>query len=100
LAAVVNAPAGYVGLIGSRRKIVAIFRELRAAGVPREALARVRAPVGLDIGAVTPGELAVSIAAEMIAVYRGATGRPAAPMQLPAHQLDRLFAPDEGHARR
>ena len=72
LAAVVGSPARYIGLIGSKRKVVTIFEDLhRTAGVPREQLERVHAPVGLDIGAVTPAEIAVSIAAELIAVRRG-----------------------------
>ena len=92
LSAVVRSPARYVGLIGSRRKVLAIFQDLHAQGVPRELLARVHAPIGLDVGAVTPAEIAVSIAAELIAVRRGATGRPAARMRLSPGQLDRLFA--------
>jgi xanthine dehydrogenase accessory factor len=72
LAAVVNANARYVGVIGSRRKIVEIFRGLREAGVSDEALSRVHAPIGLAIGAVTPGEIAASIVAELIAVRRDA----------------------------
>jgi xanthine dehydrogenase accessory factor len=82
LAAVVGSPARYVGLIGSKRKVLTIFAELRRAGVPAEQLARVHAPVGLDVGAVTPAEIAVSIAAELIAVRRGAAGRGARPMRL------------------
>ena len=60
--------ARYVGMIGSRRKIKLIFEDLLAAGVSREALARVRAPIGLDIGSQTVPEIAVSIVAELIAV--------------------------------
>jgi xanthine dehydrogenase accessory factor len=60
-------PAGYVGMIGSRRKIRVIFEALRGRGVPEEALARVNAPVGLDIGSRTVPEIAVSIVAELIA---------------------------------
>ncbi len=59
--------APYVGLIGSRRKIKLIFASLREAGVPEAALARVAAPVGLDIGSQTVAEIAVSIVAELIA---------------------------------
>lgn len=58
---------GYVGMIGSRRKVRLIFDELAAKGVPAETLERVRAPVGLDIGSQTVPEIAVSIAAELIA---------------------------------
>ncbi|MGQ0635833.1 MAG: XdhC family protein [Planctomycetaceae bacterium] len=59
-------PAGYVGMIGSRRKIRLIFDDLIADGVSREALARVHAPLGLDIGSQTVSEIAVSIVAELI----------------------------------
>ncbi|MEO2091363.1 MAG: XdhC family protein [Gemmataceae bacterium] len=58
---------GYVGMIGSRRKVKLIFDDLAAKGVPAESLARVRAPVGVDIGSQTVPEIAVSIAAELIA---------------------------------
>ncbi len=65
-------PAGYVGMIGSGAKRKALFEALGAEGVPAEALARVRTPMGLDVGARTPGEIAVAIVAEMIAVRRRA----------------------------
>jgi xanthine dehydrogenase accessory factor len=58
---------GYVGMIGSKRKVRLIFDDLIAKGVPADALARVRAPVGLDIGSQTVPEIAVSIVAELIA---------------------------------
>ena len=59
--------AGYVGMIGSKRKVRLIFGELKERGVPESALARVRAPVGLSIGSQTVPEIAVSIVAELIA---------------------------------
>jgi xanthine dehydrogenase accessory factor len=62
--------ARYVGMVGSRRKLVEFFKVLEGEGVPLEILERVHSPVGLDIGAVTPGEIAVSVVAEMIAVRR------------------------------
>jgi xanthine dehydrogenase accessory factor len=61
----------YLGLIGSRAKVTRLFDALKAEGLPPECLRRVFAPVGLDIGAVTPAEIAVSILAEMIALRRG-----------------------------
>ena len=61
----------YLGLIGSRAKVRRIFDLLLAEGMPVECLGRVHAPIGLDIGAVTPAEIAVSIMAELIAVRRG-----------------------------
>ena len=59
--------AGYVGMIGSKRKIRLIFEDLLAKGIPAEALARVHAPLGFDIGSQTVPEIAVSIVAELIA---------------------------------
>jgi xanthine dehydrogenase accessory factor len=65
---------GYVGMIGSRRKVRLIFDDLQAKGISDEALSRVRAPVGLDIGSQTVPEIAVSIVAEVIACRNGGTG--------------------------
>lgn len=62
----------YLGLIGSRAKVRRIFDLLLEEGVPAEYLARIHAPIGFDIGAVTPAEIAVSITAQLIAVRRGA----------------------------
>jgi xanthine dehydrogenase accessory factor len=62
----------YLGLIGSRAKVTRIADALLAEGMPRECLERVHAPIGLNIGAVTPAEIAISIVAELIAVRRGA----------------------------
>ena len=61
----------YLGLIGSRAKVVRISQALVADGLPAECLERVHAPIGLDIGAVTPAEIAISIVAELVAVRRG-----------------------------
>jgi len=66
--------ARYVGLIGSRRKIKLIFDDLEAEGISREALARVHAPLGIDIGSQSVPEIAVSILAELIA-HRNLAGR-------------------------
>ena len=68
----VQTQARYVGMIGSKRKTIAIFRELTKEGIPAQLFERVHAPVGLDIGAVTPEEIAVAITAELIAVRRRA----------------------------
>ena len=68
----VQTRARYVGMIGSKRKTIAIFRELTKEGIPAHLFDRVHAPVGLDIGAVTPEEIAVAITAELIAVRRHA----------------------------
>ncbi len=68
----VEQDARYVGMIGSKRKVIATYKELEQQGVASEKLHRVAAPVGLDIGAVTPEEIAVAIVAEMIAIHRRA----------------------------
>ena len=62
-------PARYLGMIGSKRKIKLIYEDLLRDGISRDALARVHAPVGFDIGSQTVQEIAVSIVAEMVA-YR------------------------------
>ncbi len=61
----------YLGLIGSRAKVSRIFARLLEEGMPQECLSRVHAPIGLDIGAVTPAEIAISIMAELVAIRRG-----------------------------
>jgi xanthine dehydrogenase accessory factor len=76
LRAVVNRGAGYVGMIGSKRRVSTVLRHLAEEGLPIEALERVYTPIGFDIGAETPEEIAVSIMAEIIAVRRGGSGRP------------------------
>ena len=71
-----DATPAYIGMIGSRRRVRATFVQLEAEGIPRDVIARVRAPVGLDIGAQTPVEIAVSVMGEMILERRGGTGAP------------------------
>ena len=66
---------GYIGMIGSRRKVGRVFAELRAQGVPEELLRNVYAPIGIDIGADAPTEIAVSVLAEILAILRKASGR-------------------------
>ena len=66
----VNTPARYIGMIGSRRKTIAIYKELETQGMNPALFERVNAPVGLEIGAVTPEEIAVAIVAELIAFRR------------------------------
>jgi xanthine dehydrogenase accessory factor len=66
----VQTQARYIGMIGSKRKTIAIFKELTGEGIPAKLFERVHAPVGLDIGAVTPEEIAVAITAELIAERR------------------------------
>ena len=68
---VIRRPAAYIGMIGSRRRVFAVFKLLHDEGVPLEDIARVHAPIGLDIETETPAEIAISIAAEIIKVRRG-----------------------------
>lgn len=70
----VGTEARYIGMIGSRRKVMSVYRALEKEGVAAKRLARVYAPVGLEIGALTPEEIAISIAAELVAVRRNSTG--------------------------
>lgn len=77
LRAVVQRDLRYVGLIGSRAKVARVYEQLAEEGVDPERFAHVHAPIGLDLGAVTPQEIAVSILAELIAVRRGRTADPA-----------------------
>lgn len=70
---VASSAASYVGLLGSRRKKAVVTKALAASGVASDTLERVRVPVGLAIGAVTPEEIAVSVVAELIAWRRAAT---------------------------
>ncbi len=93
LAAVVNSPARYIGLIGSKRKIKTIFDDLIQQGVSVEKIVRVHAPIGLEIAAVTPAEIAVSIAAELIAVRRGRDGLAAPPMKIDESKLRAWLSP-------
>jgi xanthine dehydrogenase accessory factor len=65
-----HTPARYIGMIGSRRKTISIYKELEKEGLDPALFERVSAPVGIEIGAVTPEEIAVAIVAEMIAVRR------------------------------
>lgn len=74
LRAVLNTTSDYVGLIGSKRRTNIVLDRLRLAGVENEKLNSVRAPIGLDIGAVTPEEVAVAILAEIVAERRGGAG--------------------------
>ena len=66
----VGTNAKYIAMIGSRRKVIGVVKELEKEGIPREAFERTFSPMGLDIGAITPEEIAVSIVAEMIAMRR------------------------------
>ena len=81
-------PRDLVPIIGSRAKVARIYDALREEGMPAERLTRVHAPIGLDIGAVTPQEIAVSILAELIAVKHGRIkGRDAAEISMQWNNL-------------
>jgi len=71
LRAALASPAGYIGAMGSRRTTEARAAALREEGIGDEELARIRAPIGLDIGSRTPAEVAVAVAAEIVSVRRG-----------------------------
>jgi xanthine dehydrogenase accessory factor len=74
LPALLETDAPYIGVMGSRRRWTTAVKELREAGVSEEALQRIHAPIGLELEAETPHEIAVSIMAEIIAHQRGGTG--------------------------
>lgn len=76
LRSVISTEAGYIGMIGSRRKVKATLQVLKDEGISEELLGRVRAPIGLDLGGQSPGEIGVSIAAEVIAAFKGGSHVP------------------------
>jgi xanthine dehydrogenase accessory factor len=83
LAWAVGTPARYIGMIGSKRKVLSIYKALEKDGIPAEKFERVHAPMGLDIGALTPEEIAISISAELIGIRRNAAGLAHKSLQLP-----------------
>jgi xanthine dehydrogenase accessory factor len=80
----------YIGLVSSPTKARVLFQRLRQSGFPDEAIQRIRAPVGLDIGAESPAEIAISILGEILAVVRRKTGRPLEEVR--GKRLEALFA--------
>jgi xanthine dehydrogenase accessory factor len=88
------APA-YIGMIGSRRRVRATFVQLLEDGIPRARLGDIHAPVGLDVGAETPEEIAVAVAAELVKVRRGGS---AASLRDVERVAERFFTdPETGH---
>jgi len=84
----------YIGMIGSRRRVRATYEQLLEEGIPRERIAEVRAPVGLDLGAETPAEIALAVAAEIVLTWRGGSG---SPLREQERVLERFFkAGEEG----
>jgi len=73
---VIEKPARYIGMIGSRRRATTIREHMRREGVGAEHMRRVHSPIGLDIGAITPEEIAVAILAEIVLARRGGSGAP------------------------
>jgi len=97
LRALAPKPIRYLGLIGSKAKVARLTNLLESEGLPEDQLHRVHSPVGLDLGAVTPQEIAVSILAEMIAVRYGKIGRSSDMSR--QHQARSLsWSPDESQA--
>jgi len=74
LRAIIDSPAAYIGMIGSQRRVWAVFKLLHEEGIPTEKLLRVRAPIGLDLGGSTPEEIALCIMAEITLVRHSGTG--------------------------
>lgn len=83
----------YIGMIGSRRRVRAAFTELVDEGFDRARIAKVRAPVGLDLRAETPAEIAVAVAAEIVLLWRGGSAQPLADQE---RILPRFFEEVEG----
>lgn len=92
-------PAGYVGLLGARRRLMGRLAELRGDGLPESAIARLRAPIGLDIGGKAPWEVAVSVIGEIMTLrYDRASGKtsttsPASAAGAPERRLRRASDP-------
>ena len=89
LAAAAATPARYVGLMGSKRKTILIYEDLVRMGLDEERLRGIRSPIGLDIRARTPEEIAVSIMAEILMFRLGGEGLP---MKLEQRHIDRIIA--------
>ena len=89
LAAAAATPARYVGLMGSKRKTILIYEDLVRMGIEEERLRNIRSPIGLDIRARTPEEIAVSIMGEILMYRLGGTGLP---MKLEQRRIDRIIA--------
>jgi len=74
LRAIIDAPAAYIGMIGSQRRVWAVFKLLHDEGVPAEKLLRVRAPIGLALGGATPAEISLAIMSEITMLHHGGSG--------------------------
>jgi xanthine dehydrogenase accessory factor len=89
---VAESPAAYIGMIGSKRRVWTVLKLLHDEGVPPEKLLRIYAPIGIDIEAVTPAEIAVAIGAELVKLRRGGTAASLsdAPRDLFRKRLERM----------
>jgi xanthine dehydrogenase accessory factor len=74
LPALLDTPAAYIGVIGSKRRWATTYKQLQESGIPEEKLNRVRSPIGLELNAETPEEIAVSILAEIMMLKNGGDG--------------------------
>lgn len=93
-------PLAFVGALGSRRTHLERLERLRAEGVPDSSLARLRSPIGLDLGGRSPAETAVSIAAELVAVRHGGSGLPLSVLSTPIHRTQESHGTDLPQRRR
>jgi xanthine dehydrogenase accessory factor len=93
-------PLAFVGALGSRRTHAERLERLRSAGVPESALARLRSPIGLDLGGRSPAETAVSIAAELVALRHGGSGLPLSVLSSPIHRDQESHGTDLSQRRR
>ena len=91
--AAMDAEPAYVGMIGSRRRVRAAFEQLAREGFDAAWLERVHAPIGLHVGAETPAEIAVAVAAEIVLASRGGTGRPLRDVSRVLRYVKSLVAP-------
>jgi xanthine dehydrogenase accessory factor len=76
LPVLIESPAAYIGVIGSRKRWATTVNKLLSAGISKKALQRIHSPIGMNINAETPEEIAVSILAEIIMVQSGGSGKP------------------------
>ncbi len=95
LAWAVKTDSRYIGMIGSKRKVLSVYKALEKEGFAPEKFERVHAPVGLDIGALSPEEIAVSIVAELIAVRRNAGNLPHKSIQASGKTHEAAAAPKD-----
>lgn len=92
LPALLNTPAPYIGVMGSRRRWATAVKKLKERGVSEDSLKRIYAPIGIELNAESPREIAVSIMAEIIAHHRGGSGQAMKWMGTPEEASDSLGA--------